>query len=84
KKLGLERMATCILKMLCHKPEYVTEKDVIDHVRSQMVVEHDETVLSTLELLLDDNYLVRDTSTGQRRYRFRYNIMRQWWQINKG
>ena len=55
-----------------------------DYVRSQMTVEYDDEVLTALELLLDDNYIVRDTSTSERRYRFRYGIMRRWWHINKG
>jgi hypothetical protein len=84
KKLHLENMAKCILRMLSRKTGYVREKDIIDHVSSQMTVEHGDTVLSVLELLLDDNYLIRETSTDERRYRFRYNIMRQWWEINKG
>ena len=44
----------------------------------------DLPAIESLELLQHDNYLVRDTSTGERRYRFRYGIMRRWWQINKG
>ncbi len=83
-RLRLDHLARCILKMLCHETAYVSEKTIVDHVRTQVLVELDETVLSTLELLLDDNYLIRDTSTGQRYYRFRYDIMRRWWQINRG
>ena len=82
--LGTDRQAGLILKMLSHQKHFVREKDIIDYVRSQMVVEYDDVVRSTLELLCDDNYLVRDTSTGERRYRFRYGIMRWWWEINRG
>jgi len=35
-----------------------------------------------IELLRDDNYLVREISGGERRYRFRYRLMREWWKIN--
>jgi hypothetical protein len=82
--LGADRRSSIILKMLSREDGFVLEGKIIDHVRSQMTVEYDEEVLSTLELLLDDNYLIRDTSTGKRRYRFRYGIMRKWWEINKG
>jgi len=83
-KLGRDRMAALILKRLSHEAEYFPEKAIIDYVRSQMTVEYDDVVRSALELLWDDNYLVRDTSTGDRCYRFRYRIMRQWWKINRG
>jgi len=82
--LGADRRSSIILKMLSHEEDFVSEEKVIDYVCSQMSMEYDEEVLSTLELLLDDNYIVRETSTGKRHYRFRYNIMRRWWEINKG
>ncbi|MBT4087735.1 MAG: ATP-binding protein [Deltaproteobacteria bacterium] len=84
KKLNADQRASDILKMLSHKESFVQEKAIIDYIRSQMTVEHDSEVVSTLELLLDDNYLDRDTSTGERRYRFKYDIMRRWWKINRG
>lgn len=83
-KLGMDRMAALILKRLSHETDFIPEKRIIDYLRSQMKVEHDDIVLSALELLWDDNYVVRDTSTGGRRYRFRYHIMRRWWEINRG
>ena len=83
-KLGADRLATLILKYLSHVETYVREKEIVEFVCGQTVVDRDDTVLATLELLLDDNYLVRDTSSGERRYRFRYDIMRRWWRINKG
>lgn len=84
KRLGANRRASAILKMLSGKEDFVPEEDVLDYVRSQMIVEDDDEVRSTLEILLDDNYLLRDTSTGHRRYRFTYGIMRRWWKINRG
>ncbi len=82
--LGVNRQAASVLKLLSHEESLIAERDIIHHIRSQMDVEYDDVVLSTLELLLRDNYLLRDTSTGERRYRFRYGIMRRWWAINKG
>lgn len=82
--LGADRRSSFILKMLSHEEDFVPEEKIIDYVRSQLTVEYDEEVLSTLELLLDDNYIIRDTTTGKRRYRFRYGIMRRWWKINRG
>ncbi len=83
-KIGAEHLAFVILDMLSDHRDFVPEADVLNHVRSQIEVPYDETAMETLELLLDDNYLVRDTSAGGRRYRFRYNLMREWWRINKG
>ena len=83
-RLGVNDVATTILKMLSHEEDYVGEGAIIDYVRTQVLVEDDEIVRSTLLLLRDDNYLIRDTSAGGRRYRFRYSIMRKWWEINKG
>jgi len=83
-RIGAEHCSSIILKMLSYEEDFVPEEKIIDYVRSQMTVEHDDEVISTLELLLDDNYIIRDTTTGQRRYRFRYGIMRRWWKINRG
>lgn len=83
-KLNVAREARAILNFLSHEEDFVDEKEIISHMRSQMVVEHDEAIIPILELLQDDNYLIRDTTTGRRRYRFRYKIMQRWWKINKG
>ena len=82
--LGAGHCSSFILKMLSREEDFLPEEQIIDYVRSQMTVEYDDEVVSTLELLLDDNYIIRDTTTGNRRYRFRYGIMRKWWRINKG
>lgn len=83
-KIGANHQASLILKFLSHAKSYVCEGKITEYIRSQMVLEHDKNFLETLELLRLDNYLVRDTTHGDRRYRFRYGIMRRWWEINKG
>ena len=83
-KLNLNHQAHAIPKKLCHEAGSLTEKAIIDFVRSQITVEHDETVLSALDLLWQDHYLDRDTSGGERTYRFRYELMRKGWVINRG
>jgi len=82
-RLGASERAFAILAYLSSSADFVSEQPILDHLRSQMVIEHDRSVLDTLELLLDDNYLIRDTSAGERRYRFRYVLMRDWWRINR-
>jgi hypothetical protein len=81
-RLGASERAFGILGLLSREPGYVGEQMVIDYLASQMPVDR-KAVIDTLELLLDDNYLVRDTSGGKRSYRFRYVLMRIWWRINR-
>lgn len=83
-KSGAQDRAQAILKVLCDHEDYLPESRIMDRVREQIAVEKDEALRSTLELLLDDHYLVRDTSQGERRYRFRYMLLRTWWKINRG
>jgi hypothetical protein len=82
-RLGASDRAFGILAHLSRSDGFTGEQDIIDNLSSQIPVERPRTVLDTLELLLDDNYLVRDTSAGERRYRFRYVLMRDWWRINR-
>ncbi len=82
--LGATRLAFAILDLLCRETRFVPELEIADFVRSQMVVEDDRATLSALELLQKDQYIARDTSDGVRRYRFKYELMRRWWDKNKG
>jgi hypothetical protein len=82
-RLGASGRAFAILAFLSRSGGMVSERSIIDHLKSQLVIEHGNAVLETLELLLDDNYLIRDTSAGERQYRFRYVLMRDWWRVNK-
>jgi len=81
-RLGASERAFAILALLSRESGFVSEELVIHYLLSQMPVER-KAVTDTLELLLDDNYLVRDTSGGERTYRFRYVLMRDWWRINR-
>lgn len=82
-RLGASDRAFEILAHLSRCEGFVTEQSIMEHLKSQMAIEHNRLVLDTLELLLDDNYLIRDTAAGERRYRFRYVLMRNWWRINR-
>ena len=83
-RLGQNRIASHVLNMLSREQNLISERKITDYVRSQMTMEDDNLILGSLELLLKDNYIVRDTSTGARRYCFRYGLMRWWWEINRG
>jgi len=83
-KLGLSKTASIILNRLSYEDDFLAESDLYNAVRTQKPDADDATILRLLELLTDDNYIVRDTSTGERKYRFRYRLMREWWKINRG
>jgi hypothetical protein len=82
-KFGIDGAAAAILDRLSREEDYFAEGALVDTVRTADEHATRSDVQRVLETLLDDNYLVRDTSTGERRYRFRYRLMRQWWRINK-
>jgi len=56
--LGASNRAFAILAHLSRSKDFVSESSIIEHLKSQMPVEHDRSVLDTLELLLDDNYFL--------------------------
>ncbi len=82
-KLGRNRIAAHLLNFIAKANDLVGEEDAHDYVANQEIVDDRDIVRATLALLVDDNYLQRDTSTGERRYRFRYELMRWWWEINR-
>ena len=83
RSFGGDELASTILNALSQTPGFVPETEIVEHVRRRVAVDHDSDVVRMLEILRMDNYVVRDTSTGQRRYRFRYRLMREWWRINR-
>ena len=82
-KFKFDRTASTILNLLSAEEDFLPEEAILNAVRAVEEGADDQQMRRVLELLTDDNYLVRDTSTGERRYRFRYRLMRQWWRINR-
>ena len=82
-KLGCDHTASVILNRLSREEDYFAEVAIVDTVRTGDGQATQSGVQRVVELLTDDNYLVRDTSSGERKYRFRYRLMRQWWEINR-
>jgi hypothetical protein len=83
KKLGCDRTASVILHRLSREEAYFAEAAIVNTVRTDDPQATPSGVQRVVELLTDDNYLLRDTSSGERKYRFRYRLMRQWWKINR-
>jgi len=77
-KLHCDRPAAIILNHLSRHEDLRDEAEILSAVQTRDATIDESLLRNVLELLLDDNYLVRDTSTGTRRYRFRYRLMRQW------
>jgi hypothetical protein len=82
-KLGFDRTASVILNRLSREEDYFAETAIFDTVHAGDPQGTSSGVQRVVELLTDDNYLMRDTSSGERKYRFRYRLMRQWWKINR-
>jgi hypothetical protein len=82
-KFGFDRTAATILNRLSAEEDFIPEPDIFNTIRASDAAADDAQMKRVLELLTDDNYLVRDTSSGERRYRFRYRLMREWWKINR-
>ncbi len=83
-RFGSDEIASVVLNHLCGVADFAPEAEIVDSVRRNVAAEGDTTVIHVLELRRHDNYIVRDTSAGGRRYRFRYRLMRDWWKINRG
>jgi AAA+ ATPase superfamily predicted ATPase len=82
-KFKFDRMAVTILNRLSAEEDFFSEEAILNTVRAIDETADDQPAKRVIELLTDDNYLVRDTSSGGRRYRFRYRLMREWWKINR-
>jgi len=82
-KFGFDRTASVILNRLSREEDYFAEAAIVSTVQTGDPQATPAGVQRVVELLTDDNYLLRDTSSGERKYRFRYRLMRQWWKINR-
>ncbi len=83
-RLCKDEIAYHILDELSRNNDPISEKTIVDYVKSQMELGSDREARDVLDLLWQDHYIVRDTSTGSRRYGFKYKLMRRWWHINRG
>lgn len=54
-----------------------------DSLHGQIDISDRELLKEILYILLGDHYLKRDINGGKRMYSFKYQIFKQWWQINR-
>lgn len=66
-----------VLSFLSKHKGYVSEENIIKGINLE-----DKDIKSGLYELLSDHYLLRKTKKGQRYYKIKYKIFRQWWKIN--
>ncbi|MCP4756766.1 MAG: hypothetical protein GY866_38375, partial [Proteobacteria bacterium] len=83
-RLGKDHIACHVLDELSRNDALVSEKSIIDYVKSQTPLNFDREARDVLDLLWQDHYIVRDASSGGRRYGFKYKLMRGWWFTNRG
>lgn len=83
-RLGKDHIAYHILDELSRHDVLVSEKSIIDYVKSQMKLDFDREARNVLDLLWQDHYIARDASSGRREYGFKYKLMRKWWLANRG
>ncbi|MGA0559730.1 hypothetical protein ACO2Q8_23920 [Larkinella sp. VNQ87] len=73
-----ERMIS-ILNHVSKQPGLVSEENLQQHVPHADPAE----ILNSLETLRSEQYLIRAIEDGARKYQFKYNLIKQWWRLNK-
>ena len=71
-----------ILNFLSKSNKAKTEKAILNHLGSEQPISRND-LINELDRLRTDDYLIRKIKKEERVYRFRYEILRKWWKINK-
>ena len=71
-----------ILNFLSKSSKPKTEKAILNHLGSEQPIKRND-LINELDRLRTDDYLVRKIKNEERVYRFKYEILRKWWKINK-
>jgi len=79
----ISKVSKTILNWLSNENALVEEKEIINML-SQKIKIQEEDVKLILKKLFDDLYLDRQIKDSKRFYRFKYDLVRQWWMINFG
>jgi hypothetical protein len=82
--MNMDRIAGAVLRLLCQKRGALAESAIVEELIHQGVATEAEAIAPVFDLLLRDHYLSRSISKGKRMYRFKYEIMRRWWHLNRG
>ena len=68
-----------ILNQLAHQADFTSENDLQQHIAT----DNKSQLLDALETLWKEQYLIRKIENGARHYQFKYNLIKQWWKLNK-
>jgi hypothetical protein len=77
-------LAYAILDVVCRSAAPIKETSIWDAVVAQIELTKRDLFRETLDMLERDHYLVRSEVEGERAYRFKYGIIRRWWQKKRG
>jgi hypothetical protein len=73
-----------ILNIICRSEQPMAEDDIWDATITQIELTDKSFFQKTLAMLVKDHYLQRRLQADERAYQFKYNIIRKWWQKNRG
>jgi len=71
-----------ILNFLSKNTQPKTETDILNHISTQKETTR-QSLIDELDRLRTDDYLSRETIEEERTYKFKYEILRMWWKLNK-
>lgn len=77
------KVAYHILNFLCQSESLKPEQDVINYLNTQSSDFEEKTIKDTLKKLWEDLCIERVILDDTRHYKFKYNLIRRWWKINK-
>jgi hypothetical protein len=78
------QLALMILNIICRSEQPMAEDDIWDATITQIELTDKSFFQKTLAMLVKDHYLQRRLQADERAYQFKYNIIRKWWQKNRG
>lgn len=76
-------IALLVLDRASRKDGFWQEDDIFRLVKSHLEVD-DESIMDALGLIWSDHYVVRQVKDSERFYKFRYSLLKKWWDMNRG
>ena len=74
-------LASAILDILAIAPKPQTIDEVWAAMKARMALDNRDQIIQLLKSLAQDHYL---TSDSEKRYAFRFPLIRQWWVLAQG
>lgn len=77
-------LALQILNTLSQSRKRMSEEELLTAIATQIRFSDMPLLQKILGLLYQDHYLTRTLRAGVRKYQFKYGVIREWWQRNRG